>query len=98
MAQNRRDYYEILGVTRDADAEEMKRSYRVLALKYHPDHNQNDKQAEEKFKEVSAAYAVLSDPEKRLRYDRLAQVGLTPSVPGARSDQPRPRWVQGSVQ
>lgn len=82
MAQNRRDYYEILGVSRDADAEEMKRSYRILALKYHPDHNQNDKLAEEKFKEVSAAYAVLSDPEKRLRYDRLAQVGLTTSVPG----------------
>ncbi|MFO0577702.1 MAG: molecular chaperone DnaJ [Polyangia bacterium] len=82
MAQNRRDFYEILGVPRNADADELKRSYRTLALKYHPDHNQNDKQAEERFKEVSAAYAVLSDPEKRMRYDRLGQVGLTTTVPG----------------
>lgn len=73
---SRRDYYEILGVSRDADAVALKRAYRTLALRYHPDQNQNDKDAEEKFKEVSAAYAVLSDPEKRLRYERLGHVGL----------------------
>lgn len=78
-----RDYYEVLGVSRDADEGELKRAYRALALRYHPDHNQNDKAAEEKFKEVSAAYAVLSDPEKRLRYNRLGHLGLTPAGAGA---------------
>lgn len=78
-----RDYYEVLGVSRDADDGELKRAYRALALRYHPDHNQNDKAAEEKFKEVSAAYAVLSDPEKRARYNRLGHLGLTPAGAGA---------------
>lgn len=78
-----RDYYEILGVSRDADATELKRAYRTLALRYHPDQNQNDKDAEERFKEVSAAYAVLSDSEKRMRYDRLGHVGLSPAGVGA---------------
>ena len=82
MAKHKRDYYEILGVTRSSDAVELKRSYRTLALRYHPDQNQNDKEAEEKFKEVSEAYAVLSDTEKRLRYDRLGHVGLSTSVAG----------------
>lgn len=76
MAQKKRDYYEVLGVARSADAAEMKKAYRALALRYHPDQNQNDKEAEEKFKEVSEAYAVLSDPEKRMRYDRLGHAGL----------------------
>ncbi len=71
-----RDYYEILGVPRNADAAELKRAYRTLALRYHPDQNQNNKEAEERFKEVSAAYAVLSDPEKRMRYDRLGHLGI----------------------
>lgn len=71
-----RDYYEVLGVQRDADDVELKRAYRALALRYHPDHNQNDKDAEERFKEVAAAYAVLSDSEKRMRYHRLGHVGL----------------------
>ncbi len=79
-----RDYYEVLGVSRDADDGELKRAYRALALRYHPDHNQNDKTAEERFKEVSAAYAVLSDSEKRARYNRLGHVGLTQA--GASAD------------
>jgi molecular chaperone DnaJ len=66
----RRDYYEVLGVPRDADAARLKKSYRELALKFHPDQNPNDPQAEARFKEVSEAYTVLSDPEKRAHYDR----------------------------
>lgn len=81
MAHKPRDYYEILGVSRDADAAELKRAYRNLALRYHPDQNQNDKTAEERFKEVSAAYAILSDTEKRMRYDRLGHLGI--GGPGA---------------
>ncbi|HEX2571821.1 MAG TPA: molecular chaperone DnaJ [Polyangia bacterium] len=69
------DYYEILGVSRSADAAELKRAYRELAMRYHPDKNPGDHAAEEKFKQVSAAYAVLSDPDKRARYDRLGHVG-----------------------
>jgi curved DNA-binding protein CbpA len=63
LADARRDYYEVLGLPRNADSSEIKRAYRALALRYHPDQNHDDKQAEEKFKEVSAAYTVLSDPE-----------------------------------
>lgn len=66
-----RDYYKILGVERNASAAEIKKAYRKLALKYHPDRNQGDKQAEEKFKEINEAYQVLSDPQKRSRYDQL---------------------------
>ncbi|MGD9092793.1 MAG: J domain-containing protein [Anaerolineales bacterium] len=66
-----KDYYEILGVDRKADDEDIKRNYRKLALKYHPDRNPDDSRAEEKFKEINEAYQVLSDPEKRARYDQL---------------------------
>lgn len=66
-----RDYYEILGVSRTAKADEIKKTYRKLARKYHPDLNPNNKQAEEKFKEVQEAYEVLSDAEKRKKYDQL---------------------------
>jgi molecular chaperone DnaJ len=72
----RRDYYEILEVSREVAAAELKSAYRRLALKYHPDRNPNDPEASERFKEASEAYAVLSDPEKRQRYDRLGHSGV----------------------
>tara|TARA_B100000683_G_scaffold268209_1_gene303042 strand:- start:2445 stop:3554 length:1110 start_codon:yes stop_codon:yes gene_type:complete len=72
----KRDYYEVLDVSRGADERELKKAYRKLALQYHPDKNPGDAVAEEKFKELSEAYAVLSDPEKRNRYDRFGHAGL----------------------
>ena len=71
MAVKFRDYYETLEVPRGAPAEEIRKAYRKLARKHHPDVNRNDKSAEEKFKEINEAYEVLSDPEKRKRYDQL---------------------------
>ncbi len=68
-----RDYYEILGVSKTATEDEIKKTFRKLALKYHPDRNPNDKAAEEKFKQVSEAYEVLSDPEKRKKYDQFGK-------------------------
>lgn len=70
----KRDYYEVLGVSRDAATEDIKRAFRKLAFKYHPDHNRNGG-AEEKFKEVNEAYEVLSDPDKRAAYDRFGHIG-----------------------
>jgi molecular chaperone DnaJ len=67
----KRDYYEVLGVGRDADAAALKSAYRKLAHQYHPDKNEGDQAAEEKFKELTEAYAVLSDGDKRARYDRF---------------------------
>ncbi len=75
MALGKRDYYEVLGVSRDASPETIKRAYRKLALKYHPDHNK-DVNSEEKFKELSEAYGVLSDKDKRSRYDRGGFAGI----------------------
>ena len=69
MATAKRDYYEVLGVSREATPEELKRAYRKLAMQYHPDRNNGDKAAEERFKEIGEAYAILSDPGKRQRYD-----------------------------
>jgi molecular chaperone DnaJ len=76
MASRKRDYYEILGVQREADTEEVKRAYRKLAMQYHPDRNVGDAEAEERFKEAAEAYEVLHDPQKRQRYDRYGHAGL----------------------
>ncbi|MGB3241458.1 MAG: DnaJ domain-containing protein, partial [Candidatus Omnitrophota bacterium] len=67
------DYYELLGVRRDASADEIKKAYRKLAVKYHPDKNPDNKEAEEKFKEISHAYEILSSPEKRRQYDQFGE-------------------------
>ncbi len=90
---SKRDYYEVLGVPRDAEASAIKSAYRKLAIQYHPDRNQGDAAAEEKFKEAAEAYAVLSDSEKRARYDRFGHQaagggfgGFDPSVFGDFSD------------
>ena len=79
---NKRDYYEVLGVDKKADAETIKKAYRALTKKYHPDLNPGDKTAEEKFKEVNEAYAVLSDPDKRAKYDQLGHAAFDPSAGG----------------
>lgn len=72
----KRDYYEVLGVDKNASADELKKAYRKLALKYHPDRNPDDKEAEEKFKEAAEAYSVLSDPDKKARYDQFGHAGV----------------------
>ena len=79
MAQDKRDYYEVLGVSRDASEDEIKKAYKKLARKYHPDMNPGDKEAEEKFKEVNEANEVLSDPEKKARYDQFGFAGVDPT-------------------
>jgi len=71
-----RDYYSVLGVEKGADAGAIKKAYRKLAVKYHPDKNPGDKAAEEKFKEITEAYAVLSDPDKRRQYDQFGEAGF----------------------
>ena len=72
----KRDYYDVLGVDRKASADDIKRAYRRLAIKYHPDKNPGNKEAEAKFKECAEAYEVLSDPDKRKRYDQFGHEGL----------------------
>ncbi len=79
---SRRDYYEVLGVGRDAGEAQIKSAYRKLALKYHPDRNPGDTAAEEHFKEAAEAYAVVGDPEKRARYDRFGHAGVSGGGPG----------------
>ncbi len=83
MAESKRDYYEVLGVSRDADDATLKKAYRELAKKYHPDMNPGDAEAEKKFKEASEAYAVLSDPEKRRQYDQFGQAAFDQGAGGA---------------
>lgn len=84
---NRRDYYEVLGVERGADLEAVKRAYRKLALKYHPDHNPGDPEAEAKFKEAAEAYDVLQDERKRAVYDRFGHAGLNGDSRGFSSNE-----------
>jgi molecular chaperone DnaJ len=80
---SKRDYYEILGVARSADDNEIKKAYRNLAIKHHPDKNPDDPHAEEKFKEAAEAYSVLSDPQKRAAYDRFGHAGVSSGAAGA---------------
>lgn len=80
MAENKRDYYEVLGIQKGASEDEIKKAFRKMALKYHPDRNPGDKEAEEKFKEVNEAYTVLSDSDKRAKYDRFGFAGVDPSA------------------
>ncbi len=82
MAENKHDYYEVLGIQKDASPEEIKKAYRKAAMKYHPDRNPGDKAAEEKFKEVGEAYEVLSDSDKRQRYDQFGFAGVDPNFAG----------------
>src|SRR5262245_6686628 len=82
MSVAKRDYYEVLGVARDANEATIKSAYRKLALQYHPDRNPGDAAAEEKFKEAAEAYSVLSDGQKRAAYDQFGHRGV-PSASGA---------------
>ena len=79
---SKRDYYEVLGVDTNADAKEIKKAYRRVAMKYHPDRNPDDPDADEKFKEATEAYDVLTDGEKRAAYDQFGHAGVDPSMGG----------------
>ena len=81
---NKRDYYEVLGVPKNADDAALKKAYRSLAMQHHPDKNPGDKASEEKFKEGAEAYEVLSDADKRARYDRYGHAGVDPNMGGGR--------------
>ena len=77
---SKRDYYEILGVAKDVSGKDLKKAYRRVAMKFHPDRNPDDKQAEDKFKEANEAYEVLSDEQKRAAYDRFGHEGVNGQV------------------
>ena len=87
---NKRDYYEVLGVARDADEKALKSAYRKLAMKYHPDKNPDNADAEHKFKEVSEAYETLKDPQKRAAYDQLGN-----NWRAGQEFRPPPGWQSG---
>src|SRR5512140_3974283 len=82
MATRKRDYYEVLGVNRDASEEDIKKAYRKLAMKHHPDRNPGNKDSEERFKEAKEAYEVLCEPEKRRAYDAYGHAGVNPQMGG----------------
>ena len=88
MAENKRDYYEVLGVEKGASADEIKKAYRKSAMKYHPDRNPGDKEAEEKFKELGEAYEVLSNDDKRARYDQFGFAGVDPNYGAGQGGNP----------
>src|ERR687889_734921 len=84
----KRDYYEILGVPKNASEEEIKKAYRKLAMKFHPDRNEGDKNAEGKFKEAKEAYEMLSDAQKRAAYDQFGHAGVDPNMRGGFGGRP----------
>ena len=88
MAENKRDYYEVLGVEKGASADEIKKAYRKAAMKYHPDRNPGNAEAEAKFKECGEAYEVLSDDDKRARYDQFGFAGVDPNYGGGQGGNP----------
>ena len=90
-----KDYYKILGVERNASQEDIRKAYRKLAMQYHPDRNPNDKNAEERFKDINEAYQVLSDPEKRARYDQLGASYAQWQQRGAPGDFDWSQWFSG---
>ena len=83
----KRDYYETLGVAKNASEDDLKKAYRKLAMKYHPDRNPGDKASEENFKEAKEAYEILSDPKKRAAYDQYGHAGVDRREPGRVGDR-----------
>ena len=79
----KKDFYELLGLNRDASDDDIKKAYRKMAMKYHPDRNPDSKEAEEKFKEIKEAYEILSDSQKRAAYDQYGHAGVDPNAAGA---------------
>ena len=79
---SQRDFYEVLGISKGASDDEIKKAYRKLAMKYHPDRNPDNKEAEEKFKEIQNAYAILSDSQKKAAYDQYGHAGVDPNMGG----------------
>jgi len=87
---SKRDFYDVLGVSRNATADELKKAYRTLAKKYHPDQNQGDKEAEQRFKELNEAYDVLKDEQSRAAYDQFGHAAFDGGMGGPRGAAPEP--------